>query len=196
MQSFTHVGMPGRVVHGAGRIAALTEEVEALDAQRVMFCCTKSRVAEVEKLAATLGDRVAGICDKAKIFVPLSAVVRSLCDSLIADGVAKGSAHIGLDLVPATLQATMWLLWAAYAAGAMGMDVSSLWSSLGVSGVLLALALLASGSDAYMLAPLRPVAPMRAAVTVMGVKEAVNDCLESGCSIDDVEALIGELKSA
>ena len=62
--------------------------------------------------------------------------------------------------------------------------------------VLLALALLASGADAYMLAPLRPVAPMRAAVTVMGVKEAVNDCLESGCSIDDVEALIGELKSA
>ena len=62
--------------------------------------------------------------------------------------------------------------------------------------ILLALALLASGSDAYMLAPLRPVAPMRAAVTVMGVKEAVNDCLESGCSIDDVEALIGELKSA
>ena len=62
--------------------------------------------------------------------------------------------------------------------------------------VLLALALLASGSDAYMLAPLRPVAHMRAAMTVMGVKEAVNDCLESGCSLDDVEALIGELKSA
>ena len=62
---------------------------------------------------------------------------------------------------------------------------------------LLALALLASGADAYMLAPLRPVrAPMRAAVTVMGVNEAVADCLESGCSIDDVSTLIGELKSA
>ena len=62
---------------------------------------------------------------------------------------------------------------------------------------LLALALLASGADAYMLAPLRPVrAPMRAAVTLMGVNEAVADCLESGCSIDDVSTLIGELKSA
>ena len=62
---------------------------------------------------------------------------------------------------------------------------------------LLALALLASGADAYMLAPLRPrVTAMRAAVTVMGVEEAVADCLESGCSIDDVSTLIGELKSA
>lgn len=65
-----------------------------------------------------------------------------------------------------------------------------------MSRFLLALALLA-GADAYMLAPLR-VRPstMRAAVTVMGVEEAVADCLESGCSIDDVSTLIGELKSA
>merc|ERR1711935_1093823 len=42
----------------------------------------------------------------------------------------------------------------------------------------------------------RPVrAPMRAAVTLMGVNEAVADCLESGCSIDDVSTLIGELKT-
>merc|ERR1712008_272660 len=63
------------------------------------------------------------------------------------------------------------------------------------SRFLLALALLA-GADAYMLAPLR-VRPstMRAAVTVMGVEEAVADCLESGCSIDDVSTLIGELKT-
>merc|ERR1712021_26488 len=64
-----------------------------------------------------------------------------------------------------------------------------------MSRFLLALALLA-GADAYMLAPLR-VRPstMRAAVTVMGVEEAVADCLESGCSIDDVSTLIGELKT-
>lgn len=29
----------------------------------------------------------------------------------------------------------------------------------------------------------------------MGVNEAVADCLESGCSIDDVSTLIGELKT-
>ena len=74
MKSFTHVGMPCRVLHGAGRVADLPAEVEARGAERVMFCCTKSRVPEVEKLAAGLGDRVAGICDAAKIFVPLTAV--------------------------------------------------------------------------------------------------------------------------
>jgi len=100
VQSFTHVGMPGRVVHGAGRIAALAEEVEALDAQRVMFCCTKSRVVEVEKLAATLGDRVAGICDEAKIFVPLSAVepARAMAKKLNADCLVSygGGTAVGL----------------------------------------------------------------------------------------------------
>ena len=100
MQSFTHVGMPGRVVHGAGRISALAEEVEALDARRVMFCCTKSRVAEVEKLAKTLGDRVAGICDEAKIFVPLTAVepARAMAEKLGADCLVSygGGTAVGL----------------------------------------------------------------------------------------------------
>ena len=100
MQSFTHVGMPGRVVHGAGRISALAEEVEALDARRVMFCCTKSRVAEVEKLAATLGDRFAGICDAAKIFVPLTAVepARAMAEELGADCLVSygGGTAVGL----------------------------------------------------------------------------------------------------
>jgi len=100
VQSFTHVGMPGRVVHGAGRISALAEEVEALDARRVMFCCTKSRVAEVEKLAKTLGDRVAGICDEAKIFVPLTAVepARAMAEKLGADCLVSygGGTAVGL----------------------------------------------------------------------------------------------------
>ena len=65
-----------------------------------------------------------------------------------------------------------------------------------MSRLLIALTLLA-GADAYMLAPLRPTIAMRAAVTVMaGVEEAVADCLESGCSLDDVTTLIGELKGA
>lgn len=100
MQPFTHVGMPGRVVHGAGRIAALAAEVEALGARRVMFCCTKSRVPEVEKLAATLGDRVAGICDEAKIFVPLTAVepARAMAQNLNADCLVSygGGTAVGL----------------------------------------------------------------------------------------------------
>ncbi|MGB0632589.1 MAG: maleylacetate reductase [Alphaproteobacteria bacterium] len=100
MQSFTHVGMPGRVVHGAGRVAELADEVAALDAQRVMFCCTESRVPEVEKLAATLGDRFAGICDAAKIFVPLTAVEpgRKMAEDLGADCLVSygGGTAVGL----------------------------------------------------------------------------------------------------
>lgn len=100
MQSFTHVGMPGRVIHGAGSVTALAAEVEALEARRVMFCCTKSRVPEVEKLAATLGDRFAGICDAAKIFVPLSAVEpgREMAASLNADCLVSygGGTAVGL----------------------------------------------------------------------------------------------------
>ena len=100
MESFTHVGMPGRVVHGAGSIAALAAEVEALDARRIMFCCTKSRVPEVEKLAATLGDRFAGICDAAKIFVPLVAVEpgREMAAKLSADCLVSygGGTAVGL----------------------------------------------------------------------------------------------------
>ncbi|MFT5485677.1 MAG: maleylacetate reductase [Paracoccaceae bacterium] len=100
MQSFTHVGMPGRVIHGAGSIASLAAEVEALDARRVMFCCTKSRVPEVEKLAATLGDRFAGICDAAKIFVPLTAVEpgREMAAALNADCLVSygGGTAVGL----------------------------------------------------------------------------------------------------
>merc|ERR1711939_397862 len=64
---------------------------------------------------------------------------------------------------------------------------------MGMSRFLLALALVA-GADAYLLAPMRPTVAMRAAVPTMAVEQAVADCLESGCSIDDVSILIDELK--
>lgn len=100
MQPFIHAGMPGRVVLGAGRIAALADEIDALGARRVMFCCTKSRVPEVEKLAAALGGRLAGICDAAKIFVPLSAVDpgRKMAADLAADCLVSygGGTAVGL----------------------------------------------------------------------------------------------------
>lgn len=100
MKSFTHLAMPGRVVHGAGRVAELADEVAALGAERVMFCCTKSRVPAVKQLAATLGDRVAGICDAAKIFVPLTAVEpgREMAADLGADCLVSygGGTAVGL----------------------------------------------------------------------------------------------------
>ena len=100
MTSFNHVGMPGRVIHGAGRVSELADEVAALGGTRVMFCCTKSRVAEVDKMAATLGDRFVGICDSAKIFVPLTAVEcgREMAQELKADCLVSygGGTAVGL----------------------------------------------------------------------------------------------------
>jgi len=100
VQPFTHVAMPGRVIHGAGRIAALAEEADAFEAKRIMFCCTKSRRAAVEALAATMADRVAGICDAAKIFVPIEAVEigRAMAADLDADCLVSygGGTAVGL----------------------------------------------------------------------------------------------------
>ena len=66
-----------------------------------------------------------------------------------------------------------------------------------MSRLLLALALLV-GADAFLVspvpAPLR--SPARSSTLCMGVEEAAADCLESGCSLDDVSVLIEELKGA
>ena len=97
MKPFTHLAMPGRVVHGAGRVSELADEIATLGAERVMFCCTESRVPEVEILAATLGDRLAGICDAAKkVNIPNAAVIADLPDSILG----KPVSGLVIGLVP------------------------------------------------------------------------------------------------
>ena len=61
--------------------------------------------------------------------------------------------------------------------------------------LLLALALFAAGTDAFLLpfAPRTATAPLRAAVS-MGLEEAADKCIEEGCPIDLVDELIAELK--
>ena len=113
MESFTHVGLPCRVIHGPGRVKELPMEIESLGAKRCMFCCTKSRRKEVEKLASLFPNLVAGICDSAKIFVPIEAVEISCAtaknlkaDCLIsygggtAVGLAKATAlELGIPII-------------------------------------------------------------------------------------------------
>lgn len=100
MEPFTYVGMPCRAIFGAGKIAGLGDEIAAFDADRVLFCCTRSRRGEVEALAAGLGGRVAGICDAAKIFVPIEAVEigRGMARDLNADCLVSygGGTAVGL----------------------------------------------------------------------------------------------------
>ena len=48
MESFEFVGLPSRAIFGAGKIAVLKAEVEALGAGRALFCCSPGRTTTVE----------------------------------------------------------------------------------------------------------------------------------------------------
>jgi len=100
VSSFTHMGYPSRVILGAGVIKRLAEEVSRLNKTRVMFCCTKSRLPQAEKIADLLGDKTVGICSDAKIFVPMVAVEkgRAMAAELKADCLVSfgGGTAVGL----------------------------------------------------------------------------------------------------
>jgi alcohol dehydrogenase class IV len=71
MRSFTWNGQPGRVVFGAGALARLGAEIEALGARRALVLSTPEQRASAERVAAMLGDRAAGIFDRAAMHVPV-----------------------------------------------------------------------------------------------------------------------------
>ena len=87
MDPFEFVGLPSRAIFGAGKIATLKEEIEALGAKRALFCCSPGRTETVEKLAASLGSLSVGISDRALPFSPIEAVLegRSTARDLGAD---------------------------------------------------------------------------------------------------------------
>jgi maleylacetate reductase len=71
MKSFTYAALPMRVVFGAGAIAQLPAEVDALGAKRALVLSTPGRAAEARRLTASLGARVAGLYDRAVMHVPV-----------------------------------------------------------------------------------------------------------------------------
>jgi maleylacetate reductase len=71
MRSFVYVGLPARVVFGAGRLAQLPAELDRLGARRALLLSTPEQAASVAQVAASLGGRVAGVYDKAAMHVPL-----------------------------------------------------------------------------------------------------------------------------
>jgi len=75
MKPFDFVGLPSRAIFGAGKIATLKDEIEALGARRALFCCSPGRTEFVEKLAATLAPLSAGVCARALPFSPMEAVL-------------------------------------------------------------------------------------------------------------------------
>jgi len=100
MKSFVYVSQPARVVFGAGAVAKLPAEVDRLGARRALVLSTPGRAAEAKRLTASLGERVAGIYDKAVLHVPIEVaedarrVARELgADCCVAVG---GGSTVGL----------------------------------------------------------------------------------------------------
>jgi maleylacetate reductase len=72
MEPFTYIGLPMRVVFGAGAVRHLAAEVERLGANRVLLLCTPGRAEMVRSLAAKLP--IAGVFDEAVMHTPSAAV--------------------------------------------------------------------------------------------------------------------------
>ncbi len=71
MKSFVYQNLPSRVVFGAGSLAQLPSEMDALGAVRALVLCTPEQRASAERVVALLGARAAGIFDRAVMHVPI-----------------------------------------------------------------------------------------------------------------------------
>lgn len=87
MRSFVYQGLPSRVVFGAGSLAQLPQAIAAMGAQRALVLCTPEQRASAERVAQLLGDRAAGIFDRAVMHVPIETAreAREVARQLGAD---------------------------------------------------------------------------------------------------------------
>jgi maleylacetate reductase len=87
MKGFVYNGQPGRVVFGAGAIAQLGKEIEALGARRALVLSTPEQRGSAERIAQMLGDKAAGIFDRAVMHVPIETAreAREVARKLDAD---------------------------------------------------------------------------------------------------------------
>src|SRR4051794_41937535 len=95
-----------RVVFGAGSLAKLPDEVEALGLTRVLVLCSPEQADTGKQVADALGDRAAGVLPEARMHVPLEVAhrAREPAAELGADGcVAVGgrsAAGVGQAIAP------------------------------------------------------------------------------------------------
>jgi maleylacetate reductase len=97
---FTYQALPMRVVFGAGALAKLPDEVEALGLTRVLVLCSPEQEETGQMVAAALGDRAAGVLPEARMHVPIEVArrARQVAADLGADGCVAvgGGSAIGL----------------------------------------------------------------------------------------------------
>lgn len=87
MSAFIYTAQPARVVFGAGSLQHLEREIGLLGAQRALVLCTPEQRATAEAVAQRLGERAAGIFDRAVMHVPLETAreAREVARALGAD---------------------------------------------------------------------------------------------------------------
>ncbi len=87
MHPFTYTAQPARVIFGAACLQQLPSEITALGARRALVLCTPGQRALAERVAGLLGERAAGIFDRAVMHVPIEAAreAREVARQLGAD---------------------------------------------------------------------------------------------------------------
>ena len=81
MQSFVYTGQPARVVFGAGCLAQLGPEIERLGARRALVLSTPEQKAGAQEVAQLLGDRCAGLFDRAVMHVPIETALAARAEA-------------------------------------------------------------------------------------------------------------------
>lgn len=84
---FVYQSLPARVLFGAGSIEALPAELDALGAVKVLVLSTEGQRRRIAPLIAGLGDRVAGVFDRAVMHVPVET----------RDAAAAEASRLGAD---------------------------------------------------------------------------------------------------
>jgi alcohol dehydrogenase class IV len=87
VRSFVYNSLPARVVFGAGALAQLPAEIERLGACRALVLSTPEQSASARQVLNALGDRAAGLFDKAAMHVPVE----------IAEAARRTARELGAD---------------------------------------------------------------------------------------------------
>jgi alcohol dehydrogenase class IV len=100
LRNFVHIGLPSRVIFGAGAFAGLAAEVERLGMRRALVLSTPGQRRLADEVARRAGERVAGIFSGAVMHVPVDTVLaaRAAAEAVGADGCIAigGGSTIGL----------------------------------------------------------------------------------------------------
>jgi len=71
MKAFAYNALPGRVVFGKGALQHLQREIERIGAKRALVLSTPQQRGQAEDIARSLGERCAGLYDRAVMHVPV-----------------------------------------------------------------------------------------------------------------------------